>query len=53
MDTFTVNYMENVVHAHAVDTRPLYPSFLPSVRRPGDKANKDQISSPLRENCIE
>ena len=24
MDTFTVNYTENVVHAHAVDTRPSF-----------------------------
>ena len=45
MDTFTVNYMENVEHAHAVDTRPSL--TLPPIRRPGDKANKDHISSPL------
>ena len=39
--------MENVEHAHAVDTRPSLPLPPPPVRRPGDEANKDQISSPL------
>ena len=36
-DTFTVKYTENVVRAHAVDTRPSFP--LPPIRRPGDEAS--------------
>ena len=39
MDTFTVKYMENVAHAHAVDTRPSFPSPLLPIRRPGDEAS--------------
>ena len=33
-----VNYAENVVHAHAVDTRPSFPPF--PLRRTGDKAKQ-------------
>ena len=47
MDTFTVNYMENVAHAHPVDTRPSLPLPLPQSEGLGTRLIKIKISSPL------
>ena len=43
MDTFTVNYIEIIAHAHAMDTRPSL--LLPlSSQRPGDEADSEYVS---------